>query len=211
MMISTDCNVPTSNLWIYNTFPDNVALVAASCRPLVVLHQHHDARGYLMRVQAAIYDFRSRNKKRSRVICAPCVAGFGFWVSCKSMETLIDSKCRKAASLSVLSFLLDPNELRVSITNTSFSEVFKIPFGATTIDFNGKSGVSGHYVPVVPVSSVNETLMLKIKVGSVSSELGCAVSKKQKEVHTYGRHAWKESWEETFPWLRHDSSFVWCF
>ena len=68
MMNSTDCNVSTSNLWIYNTFPENVALVAASCRPLVVLHQHHDARGYLMRVQAAIYDFRSRNKKRSRVI-----------------------------------------------------------------------------------------------------------------------------------------------
>ena len=32
MIISTDCSVSTSNLWIYNTFPDNVALVAASCR-----------------------------------------------------------------------------------------------------------------------------------------------------------------------------------
>ena len=59
-----DCSVPTSDFWIYNTFPDNLALVAASCRPLEVLHQHHNARGYLMRVQATTFDFRSRNKKR---------------------------------------------------------------------------------------------------------------------------------------------------
>jgi hypothetical protein len=29
----------------------------------VVLHQHHNARGYLMRVQATTFDFRSKNKK----------------------------------------------------------------------------------------------------------------------------------------------------
>jgi len=69
----------------------------------MIIHPLTMMPGYLMRVQAATtYDFESRNMKRGCFVCAFCVAVFGFRVSCKSMEMLIDSKCGKGRFLSAL-------------------------------------------------------------------------------------------------------------
>lgn len=121
--------------------------------------------------------------------------------------------------LNVLCYLIDPTCLKVTQKNsfqTSIITQKDLPLACAKVEHNGRSDESAHFIPLLPLKSMHDVLMrTSAKASSLSLvPLGSEVappSKRQKGVRNYDRNAFNSKWEQKYLWIRHDSTYIWCY